>query len=640
MLLRLKLVARITLALVFIAKLKFFLEARLGKPVVQKRPRDASPRFYLVTIEELERLLPSMRDCGWEIYGAMSYQRWIHHPSRTSAHATADLVVFPPFLTDELNWPIYGGGNWDNNYARSGNNPGSVGNKAGHCSLEIENFIRTKYELLPHQKYLLHMGSCGWDRGYALPSEAYRDKRAIIAKGNALNGFHRPGIDISMPPPFTDNPIRMRSLSSNTDRSILLGFKGSLETHPIRETIRQALHDPNRGMLILNKDDREYDYWELLSKSIFALVIRGHVSFSYRFSEVVCSGAIPVLVSDDWIPPFDDIVPFQSYGVRLPESQINDLPTMLGQIDKANRVEMSFRAVSFCQNHIITPWHQFDTLITIALSRSTGVSSSQPFIESNGHRLSPTQESVSIVSWLPSSMDTPGYRLLAENRRRYCKKHGYNFLEFNEETLPTQHLRDNWRELKHMVKPHLLLYLLSKTHGWIVWMDADTLFTNFHIKWERFLVGDVVYSDSPDVVSNNGVFALKTGFVSRSFVIDWIERSAGMSGAQDNISFIFSLLHFSLLVLGELESTPCEGLNDYSTLSKCFFETLKTARAHAPCKVTDGQFTAVSGINSGLNFQEPNKFKDGDFILHFAGTSAEVREGLALKYADMYSKEV
>ena len=108
-------------------------------------------------------------------------------------------------------------------------------------------------------------------------------------------------------------------------------------------------------------------------------------------------------------------------------------------------------------------------------------------------------------------------------------------------------------------------------------MDADTLFTNFHIKWERFLVGDVVYSDSPDVVSNNGVFALKTGFVSRSFVIDWIERSAGMSGAQDNISFIFSLLHFSLLVLGELESTPCEGLNDYSTLSKCFFETLKTA---------------------------------------------------------------
>lgn len=329
--------------------------------------------FYLVELSEFENLLPAIKTCGYTIYGAMSYERWKHHPARTLDKDKAKLFVFPPFLTDEVNWPTYGGGVWDNNYARGGENPGSTDIRGlpGRCSVDYENFIRNKYQFGPNQRYLLHFGSCGWDRGYALPGEAYNDTRAIIAKGNTLYSFYRRGIDISLPPPFTDNYYRMRHLPSSTGRlrDIFLGFKGTLRNHPVRQTMHQLLHNTSGDILILDSSDDSIDYWQLLSRSVFALVIRGDQAFSYRFSEAVCSGAIPVLISDDWVPPFEEVFQFHEYGVRVKERRLQDLLFKLRRLDMAERDRLAKNSLSFCLKHLITPWHQFDTLMSVALSR-------------------------------------------------------------------------------------------------------------------------------------------------------------------------------------------------------------------------------------------------------------------------------
>ena len=306
------------------------------------RPPQAQPKrskFYLVTIDELELELPAIRGCGYTIHGAMSYERWEFHPSRTFDKTVASLLVFPPFLVDELNWPVYGGGIWENNYARHGENPGSHGVpgdelKIGRCSREFEEFIRSKYSFEPHQKYLLHFGSSGFDRGYQLAPEAYSSQRAIVAKGEALLGRHRSGWDISLPPPFTDDPKRFRYIPTSTrlNRTLFLSFKGSLDTHTIRRRVKKELHNPIEGVQILSREDTSFEYWQLLSTTEFALVLRGHVSFSYRYSEVVCSGAIPVLISDEWVPPLEDLTPFLEYGVRIPEAQYVDTVRILKRI--------------------------------------------------------------------------------------------------------------------------------------------------------------------------------------------------------------------------------------------------------------------------------------------------------------------
>lgn len=44
--------------------------------------------------------------------------------------------------------------------------------------------------------------------------------------------------------------------------------------------------------------------------------------FTYRFSEAVCSGGIPVMVTSSQVPPLQDLVPFETYGVLIRDEEI------------------------------------------------------------------------------------------------------------------------------------------------------------------------------------------------------------------------------------------------------------------------------------------------------------------------------
>ena len=46
------------------------------------------------------------------------------------------------------------------------------------------------------------------------------------------------------------------------------------------------------------------------------------VLFTYRFSEAVCSGGIPVMVTSSQVPPLQDLVPFETYGVLIRDEEI------------------------------------------------------------------------------------------------------------------------------------------------------------------------------------------------------------------------------------------------------------------------------------------------------------------------------
>jgi hypothetical protein len=50
----------------------------------------------------------------------------------------------------------------------------------------------------------------------------------------------------------------------------------------------------------------------------------------------------------------------------------------------------------------------------------------------------------------------------------------------------------------------------------------------------------------------------------------------------------------------------------------------------------DPHFTGLWGVNSGLGFSEPNNWRPGHFILHFAGQDAVTREANALRFTNTY----
>lgn len=154
-----------------------------------------------------------------------------------------------------------------------------------------------------------------------LSVEAFADPSVIWAKNNLLEQHWRPiDEDISMPapghriilPPDNDASDEAQSLLMSGPKKHFLTFWGIFVSHPARERF-QVLNKASAGIFILNSKSNDamyYDHTSLLANSSYTLIPRGDCEFSYRFTEAICSGSVPVLVPDGWVVPVSRLVPF------------------------------------------------------------------------------------------------------------------------------------------------------------------------------------------------------------------------------------------------------------------------------------------------------------------------------------------
>lgn len=73
---------------------------------------------------------------------------------------------------------------------------------------------------------------------------------------------------------------------------------------------------------IFIKTKKQFD--NMLLNSTFAFVLHGDGRWSYRFLEVLGSGAIPVLISDGVTLPLDNLIDYDKFIIRIPESVVNN----------------------------------------------------------------------------------------------------------------------------------------------------------------------------------------------------------------------------------------------------------------------------------------------------------------------------
>lgn len=264
----------------------------------------------------------------------------------------------------ELNWPQYG--NWDANIVK----PGDVCYESSmweavrlvqqiRNSSNSSGVFATVVDSLPN---------------YNFDEKLFASPLLSFAKLNTLASKWRKGRDISMPPPMVDRPARVKyrqpEILGGNPKTYFLTFKGSFATSEVREQLGK-LHDPENGVVIVDssiEESKQYTYEAVMSDSVYTLIVRGDAEFSYRFSEAVCSGAIPILIADGWVPPFESLVPFERYGFVFNESYVQEMVSVLRKIalDKAN--QMQSEALKFCYRHIISVHKQWDTMLNIVLS--------------------------------------------------------------------------------------------------------------------------------------------------------------------------------------------------------------------------------------------------------------------------------
>lgn len=155
------------------------------------------------------------------------------------------------------------------------------------------------------------------------------------------------GVDI-IPIPFT-NSFKFE----DQQKDIPFSFVGAHVTHPIRGYMKNFINGDNiiyRDSyhvgydISIIKPKEESEYKDILERSKFSICPRGSSPSSVRFWESIAAGAIPILVSDDWVLPNWD---WDNTILRIPEHQFQ---------------QYTYSDISYIVDDIIQNTDRFNTL--------------------------------------------------------------------------------------------------------------------------------------------------------------------------------------------------------------------------------------------------------------------------------------
>jgi Exostosin family len=154
-------------------------------------------------------------------------------------------------------------------------------------------------------------------------------------------------------------------------RPILISFSGHLR----RAKTRHDLFSIRNGTQVLilrdqqtqsyfNVSDPGVAYAKLATMSSFSAVGRGDNLFSYRFSEVMACGSIPVVYADDWMLPFGDVlINWTEVAVIIREADTLNTVSILSNISLEDRCKRRQRALQIYRKYIETGTGTIDGII-------------------------------------------------------------------------------------------------------------------------------------------------------------------------------------------------------------------------------------------------------------------------------------
>jgi len=134
------------------------------------------------------------------------------------------------------------------------------------------------------------------------------------------NPAFKEGRDFIMTPPALKN----YSFNNNLNKKYLFSFKGDTRRTESRRRLFNSLkrfHN-RENIIIVERDNGKYDYDELAMNSLFTIVPEGDQPWSYRFTESINAGSIPILLEENWHHlPFCDFVDYRKFAIRLPAAE-------------------------------------------------------------------------------------------------------------------------------------------------------------------------------------------------------------------------------------------------------------------------------------------------------------------------------
>jgi len=184
---------------------------------------------------------------------------------------------------------------------------------------------------------------------YARPRIQINNINAFIKKGFRLNPSNKLVIFQNSPTVFDDNvinvcyaknvddyknilicppAIKQYNFNNTVNKNYFLSFKGNIHCSQSRNRIFKAFNKYNNGkIVVIKRENNLYDYEDLLTNSLFSLVIEGDLPWSYRLTETINAGSIPIIIKpkNKNILAFDELIDYSLFSIVINEDEIDTL---------------------------------------------------------------------------------------------------------------------------------------------------------------------------------------------------------------------------------------------------------------------------------------------------------------------------
>ncbi|XP_019184939.1 PREDICTED: probable glycosyltransferase At5g03795 isoform X2 [Ipomoea nil] len=178
--------------------------------------------------------------------------------------------------------------------------------------------------------------------------------RALCNADASKEGFQF-GKDASLPETYVKSPKKpLRGIGgkSLSRRHNLAFFAGNMHGY-LRPILLQHWENKDPEMKIFGHVDTAA-YVDYMKSSKYCICAKGYEVNSPRVVEALSYECVPVIISDNFVPPFFETLNWESFTVFVPEKDIPDLKNILKSIPDRRFREMQ-RRVKLVQQHFL--WH-------------------------------------------------------------------------------------------------------------------------------------------------------------------------------------------------------------------------------------------------------------------------------------------
>ncbi|CAI9100415.1 OLC1v1037413C2 [Oldenlandia corymbosa var. corymbosa] len=232
----------------------------------------------------------------------------------------------------------------------------------GDVEIHLENYVQsiaTKYNFWNRTKGADHFLVACHDWALNFTRKSLKGCIRAVCNANPIQGFEI-GKDISLPSTMVRgaNPLEDIGGIHPSERHILAFFAGKMHGR-VRRILLKHWYNKTTDMMIfgpLGHDDRgAARYREFMKSSKYCICARGNNVYSPRVIESINHECVPVIISDNYVPPLFDIFEWESFAVFVPEEDIPNLRNILLSIPESKYIEMHNR-VKLVQKHFL--WHK------------------------------------------------------------------------------------------------------------------------------------------------------------------------------------------------------------------------------------------------------------------------------------------